>query len=74
MKYLKVEKDGSITLPREVQKVFPALSELALWYKGDALILKRVSPFRPSEFAERSPKKTPPLSYIVKEIHKTRKG
>jgi hypothetical protein len=74
MKYVKVEKGGSITLPRELQQAFPALSELAVWSNGDALILKRVSPFRPTEFAERSPKKKSSLSSIVKEIHKARKG
>ncbi|MGB9613058.1 MAG: hypothetical protein ACPL4K_02630 [Candidatus Margulisiibacteriota bacterium] len=73
MRYIKVERDGSITLPREALKAFPALTELALWWKGDALILKRVSPFRPSEFTERKAGKEMPLSRLVEEIHKMRK-
>ena len=73
MKYIKIEKNGTITLPRETLKTFPALTELVVWWKGDALILKRVSPFRPSEFAERLAKKKASLSTIVKEIHKIRK-
>ena len=73
MKYVKVNEDGTIVLPREAMKAFPALSELALWWKGDALILKRVSPFRPSEFAERVPKKGLSLRGVIKEVHKMRK-
>lgn len=73
VKYVKVSKNGTITLPREALKAFPALSELVLWWKGDALVLKRVSPFLPSEFAERIPRKGMPLQEITKEIHRMRK-
>lgn len=73
VKYVKVSKNGTITLPRETLKAFPALSELVLWWKGDALVLKRVSPFLPSEFAERVPKKELSLQEIVREIHQLRK-
>lgn len=73
MKYTKVNKDGTIALPREALSTFPAQSELALWWKGDALILKRVSPFRPSEFAERAPKKGLSLQEISREIHVMRR-
>jgi hypothetical protein len=73
MKFLKVSKNGTITLPREAQKSFPASSEIALWWKGDALILKRITPIRPSEFAERRPRKGPSLKEIVLEIGKMRK-
>lgn len=73
VKYVKIGKNGTITLPRETLKAFPALSELVLWWKGDALVLKRVSPFLASEFAERIPKKEMPLQGIVKEVHLLRK-
>lgn len=73
MKYIKIGKNGTITLPRETLRSFPALSELALWWKGDALILKRVAPFRPTEFAERAPEKGPLLREIAKEVGKMRK-
>jgi bifunctional DNA-binding transcriptional regulator/antitoxin component of YhaV-PrlF toxin-antitoxin module len=72
VKYVKVSKNGTITLPRETLKAFPAFTELVLWWKGDALVLKRVSPFLPSEFAERLPKKEMTLREIVKEIHRMR--
>lgn len=74
MKYIKINKNGTITLPREALKAFPALSELVLWWKGDALILKRVAPIRPTEFAERDPGKGPSLKSISKEISKMRKA
>lgn len=74
MKFVKVDKNGAIILPKEVRKSFPALSELAIWWKGDALVLKRVAPFLPSEFAERLPKKGLSLKMITKEIHKIRKA
>jgi hypothetical protein len=73
VKYVKIGKNGTITLPRETLKAFPALSELVLWWKGDALVLKRVSPFLPAEFAKRVSKKELPLQEIVKEIHLLRK-
>lgn len=74
MNYIKINKNGTITLPREGLRTFPALTELVLWWKGDALVLKKVSPFRPSEFAERSAGKSLPFEEINKEIHKHRKG
>jgi len=73
MKYIKINKSGSITLPDEVLKGFPIATELALWWKGDSLILKRVSPFNPSSFAERVTAKEMPLGKIAKEVHKHRK-
>jgi hypothetical protein len=73
MKYLKVNEDGTITLPKDTLKNFPALTELVLWWQGDSLVLKKVSPFRSSEFAERLPAKGPGLSEISKEVQKMRK-
>ncbi|MFH1541836.1 MAG: hypothetical protein ABIE84_01955 [bacterium] len=73
MQYVKIEKDGSITLPREARKAFPARSELALWWEGDVLLLKRVAPTRPTEYAERAAQKGPSLAKLAKEIHKIRK-
>ena len=55
MKAVKIESDGSIKLPKEVLRFFPDTSELAVWTEGDTIILKRLSPLKPSEIAERAP-------------------
>lgn len=73
MEYIKISKNGTITLPRETLKSFPVFSELVLWWKGDALVLKRVAPLRPSEFAECAPEKGPSSKEIDKEISRMRK-
>jgi len=73
MKFIKIGKDGTIALPKDILKSFPALSELALWWKGDSLVLKKVAPSKPTEFAERSPEKGPSLEKISEETHKARK-
>jgi hypothetical protein len=72
VKYIKVNKNGTITLPRETLKAFPAFSDLVLWWKGDSLVLKRVSASLPSEFAERTPKKGMSLREITKELQRAR--
>lgn len=73
MKVIKVKKDGSITLPRELLKLFPSVSELAFWSRGDTIILKRLTPFKPTEFAERVSEVEMPIEEIVGEIHRLRK-
>jgi hypothetical protein len=35
MKAVKVETDGSIKLPKEMLRLFPTSSELAVWTEGD---------------------------------------
>jgi len=73
VKFLKVNKNGTITLPRETLKAFPALTEMIVWWQGDSLVLKRVSPVLSSEFAERSPGKEMSMSALVKEVRKVRR-
>ena len=56
MKAVKVQTDGSIRLPKEMLRLFPRASELAVWTEGDMIILKRLTPLKPSEIAQRAPK------------------
>jgi len=73
MKITKIKKDGSIMLPKEFLKFFPSMSELAIWSKGDTIVLKRLTPLKPSAFAKRAPENEMPLEEIAEEIHKMRR-
>jgi hypothetical protein len=44
MKIVKINKDGAIVLPDDLLRFFPSMSELAIWSKGDTIVLKRVTP------------------------------
>jgi len=72
MKAVKVETDGSIKLPKEMLRLFPTSSELAVWTEGDMIVLKRLQPVKPSRIAERVPVNGPPLEDIAAEVHRMR--
>ena len=55
MKAVKVETDGSIKLPKQMLRLFPTSTELAVWTEGDTIVLKRLQPLKPSQIAERVP-------------------
>ncbi len=44
MKAVKVETDGSIKLPKEMLRLFPTSSELAVWTEGDMIDLNGCNP------------------------------
>ena len=67
MKAVKVETDGSIKLPKEMLRLFPTSSELAVWTEGDMIVLKRLQPLKPSRIAERVPENGPSLMDIEAE-------
>jgi len=69
MKALKIKADGSIQLPPEVLRLFPSASELSIWTEGDTIVLKRLQPLKPSQFAERAPEEEMPLEEIAAEVH-----
>jgi len=73
MKAVKVETDGSIKLPKEMMRMFPTSSELAVWTEGDMIVLKRLQPLKPSRIAELVPENGPPLEEIAAEVHRTRR-
>ena len=73
MKALKIETDGSIKLPKEMLRLFPAASELAVWADGDMIVLKRLQPLKPSRIAERAAEYGPPLREIAAEVHRARR-
>ena len=73
MKAVKVETDGSIKLPKEMLRLFPTASELAVWTEGDTIVLKRLQPLKPSQIAERVPEKEMPLKDIAAEVQRIRR-
>jgi bifunctional DNA-binding transcriptional regulator/antitoxin component of YhaV-PrlF toxin-antitoxin module len=70
MKAVKVETDGSIKLPKEMLRLFPTASELAVWTEGDTIVLQ---PLKPSQIAERVPEKEMPLKDIAAEVQRMRR-
>jgi hypothetical protein len=74
MKAVKVETDGSIKLPKEMLRLFPTASELAVWTEGDMIVLKRLQPLKPSRIAERVPENGPSLKGISAEVHRMRRA
>ena len=73
MKAVKIETDGSIKLPKEMLRLFPTSSELAVWTEGDMIVLKRLQPLKPSRIAERVPENGPSLEDIAAEVHRMRR-
>lgn len=73
MKALKIQTDGSIKLPKEILRVFPSTSELAVWTEGDMIVLKRLRSIKPSQIAERAPEEEMPIEEIAAEVHRMRK-
>jgi hypothetical protein len=54
-------------------RLFPNTSELAVWTEGDMIVLKRLKPLRPSQFAEREPEEEMPLEEVASEVHQMRR-
>jgi hypothetical protein len=73
MKAIKVQNNGSIRLPKEILRLFPSASELAVWTEGDMIVLKRLNPLKPSQIAERAPEEEMPLEEIAAEVQRMRR-
>jgi len=73
MKAVKVQPDGSIKLPRDILRLFPSASELAVWTEGDMFVLKRLRPLKPSQIAQRVPEEEMPLEDIAADVHQMRR-
>ncbi len=73
MHTLKINKDGSLVIPKALKEFLKASNKLVWFKEGDTLIIKRINPPKPSEIAERVKEKPVPLEEIVKEVHAYRK-
>ena len=66
---------GSLALPSETLQIVGTDAQFTIIATGDTIILKKVTPSRLSEIAERAPKDTPLLlEEIVREVHRQRKS
>jgi hypothetical protein len=68
MEAVKIQRDGSIQLPETVLRRFPKDSDLMVWAEGDVIVLKRLRPPEPTEFAERLPGEGMSLEEIDVEV------
>ena len=69
MQTLKINKSGTLVIPRTLRTIFKPSDQIAWFAERDMLILKRVTPPRLSEIASRVKEKPLALKEIVKEIH-----
>lgn len=73
MQTLKINKDGTFTLPKALREALRAFfkpsDKLLCFVEGDTLIIKRIKPPKLSELAERTKEKPMPLKELVKEVH-----
>ena len=67
------DRELQIRLPKELLRLFPRASELAVWTEGDMIILKRLTPLKPSEIAQRAPDGEIALEEIAAEVHEMRR-
>ena len=73
MKTLKIDKNGTLSIPKDLRAIFKPSDKLACFVEGDMLIIKRITPPKLTEIAERTKEKPIPLKEIVKEVHAHRK-
>jgi hypothetical protein len=74
MELVKVDR-GTLTLPPETLQIVGADAQFTVITAGDTIILKKVTPSRLSEIAERAPQDQPmALGEIVKEIKRYRRS
>ncbi|MBI3606830.1 MAG: hypothetical protein HY207_02565 [Nitrospirae bacterium] len=73
MKVVKIRADGSIKLPKDILRVFPAASEVAVSWEGDTIMLKRLIPLKPSRIKKGTPEKVMSIEEIGEEIHEIRR-
>ncbi len=73
MKVVKIRADGSIKLPKDILRMFPPASEVAVSWEGDAIMLKRLIPLKPSRIKKGAPEKVMSIEEIGEEIHEIRR-
>jgi hypothetical protein len=66
---------GILKLPTETARRIGANAEFTIITSGDTVILKKITPMRLSQIAERAPKdKSMSLSEISQEVHRSRRS
>lgn len=74
MEMIKLKR-GTLTLPPETLALVGADAQFTLITTGDTIILKKITPARLSEIAERAPQDEPmTLSAIASEVRRHRRS
>ena len=73
MQTLKIDKNGTLVLPKIAQSIFRPSDKIAWFVYGDTFIVKKINPSKLSEIADRIKEKPLSLKEIVKEVHAYRK-
>ena len=73
MQTLKIDKNGTLVLPKIAQSIFRPSDKIAWFVEGDTFIVKKINPSKLSEIADRIKEKPLSLKEIVKEVHAYRK-
>lgn len=74
METVRIER-GTLTLPPDTLRIVGADAQFTIITSGDTIILKKVTPSRLSEIAERAPNDKPlPLNEIAKEVQRYRRS
>jgi hypothetical protein len=73
MKAVKIRADGSIKLPKDILRMFPPASEVAVSWEGDTIMLKRLTVLKPSRIKARAPGKEMSTEEIGEEVHEIRR-
>ena len=73
MQTLKIDKNGTLVLPKIAQSIFKPSDKIAWFVDGDTFIVKKINPSKLSEIADRIKEKPLSLKEIVKEVHAYRK-
>ena len=73
MQTLKIDKNGTLVLPKIAQSIFRPSDKIAWFVDGDTFIVKKINPSKLSEIADRIKEKPLSLKEIVKEVHAYRK-
>jgi hypothetical protein len=73
MKAVKIRADGSIKLPKDILRMFPPASEVAVSWEGDTIMLKRLTVLKPSRIKDRAPGEEMSTEEIGEEVHEIRR-
>ncbi len=73
MKAVKIRADGSIKLPKDILRMFPPASEVAVSWEGDTITLKRLTALKPSRIKKGAPGKEMSIEEIGEEVHEIRR-
>lgn len=73
MDIAKVNTDLQIDFPSKIKEWLKSESEIAVFLKGDTLVLKKIQIPKLTSFAAKNHDEEMPMEEIVEEVHRYRK-